>query len=180
MEKIKREYNTQFVIKYQLLPEEDLDILVSVKSDEDVRYMIEEYVRQIDSGRFSHFHLYLISTTNVTAPSRLHHLKPLKIHTERRYNDMNNGSWRYINGYKSSPTSIAIANEGGPSNFNFVRSSSMQKAHSSPNLRDTKCDRRSWQFQGVCNKHRQFLRIDNRGKQFLNNYSHPYSVLKPL
>lgn len=39
-------YEGDMVLKYQLIPE-DLESLVSVRNDEDLRHMLEEYDRQI-------------------------------------------------------------------------------------------------------------------------------------
>lgn len=49
MEKLSVLFDGDVVLKYQLIPE-DLDALVSVKSDEDLRHMLEEYDRQDGEG----------------------------------------------------------------------------------------------------------------------------------
>lgn len=154
-EKLKRAYNTPFVIKYQLAPEEDLNILVSVKSDEDVQYMLEEYVRQTNSHRFSHFKLYLIPITAASPP--LHHLQFSKTQKEKRHSNLNNESRRHNNGCNSN----AIANNGSTS-FSFARSPLMNKGHSSSNLyaMDYERHQRAPQFQDRCKKHHLFFRIN--------------------
>lgn len=103
-EKLKKAYNIPFVVKYQIAPEEDSDILISVKSDEDVQYMFEEYSRQIDSCRFPHFHLYLIPN--------------LKNYRQQiRYNKFNDESRRrHIHGYKSNAVTTKIK-----LGFNFIK-----------------------------------------------------------
>lgn len=49
MEKLSSLFDSDVVLKYQLIPE-DLDALVSVKSNEDLRHMLEEYDRQDGEG----------------------------------------------------------------------------------------------------------------------------------
>lgn len=68
--------NTELVIKYQLFPE-DLDALVSVRSDEDLHHMLEEYDRheslpRSPSSAASRFRIFLFpspSSNATTTPS---------------------------------------------------------------------------------------------------------------
>lgn len=60
-----------FVIKYQVFPE-DLDALVSVRSDEDLQHMVEEYDRHDSLPRSpsssSRFHIFLFPSPGATPP----------------------------------------------------------------------------------------------------------------
>lgn len=42
MKKITSMFDGEMILKYQIMPEEDFDVLVTVKSDEDVRHMVDE------------------------------------------------------------------------------------------------------------------------------------------
>ncbi|KAJ6813689.1 uncharacterized protein M6B38_367975 [Iris pallida] len=74
MEKISGMFNnTDIVMKYQVMPE-DLDVLVSVRSDEDLHHMLEEYDRHESLPRSpsssSRFRVFLFPSAMLPATLR--------------------------------------------------------------------------------------------------------------
>ncbi|KAK1440381.1 hypothetical protein QVD17_06206 [Tagetes erecta] len=70
MKKLTSMYNGEMILKYQLMPD-DLDVLVTVKSDEDIRHMFEECDRleHLVAPRLRAF-LFPVVMVNHSGPSK--------------------------------------------------------------------------------------------------------------
>ncbi|KAK1287578.1 hypothetical protein QJS10_CPB19g00188 [Acorus calamus] len=139
MKKVKSQINGgEAVLKYQLSPE-DLEVLVSVTSEEDLRHMLDEHDRFSSSQ--PRLRLFLFPS-NPPPPSPHHH-HPSEI--EQRYIDALNGvvsaptvSFTVSSSADSSPKSTT---DEAPNNYNLTttaatanRNYALHRVHSSPNL----------------------------------------------
>lgn len=126
--------NTDIVIKYQIYPE-DLDTLVSVRSDEDLRYMLEEYNRHDSIPRSPssspRFRIFVFPSTKITSstPSPTHRASKMPTaigtpHTMVGFNSPSPGT--------SPPNSVF--NSTVKSSSDGPRSLGLQRVRSTPNL----------------------------------------------
>ncbi|XP_059648252.1 uncharacterized protein LOC132294422 isoform X2 [Cornus florida] len=100
MAKLSNLFDGEMVLKYQLIPE-DLDTLVSVKSDEDVRHMLEEYDRHESTGTLR-LRAFLFPANPIVMDNQTH---PMDTHSlEQRYIDAINGIIRANNAKHTSST----------------------------------------------------------------------------
>ncbi|GAB2279034.1 hypothetical protein Dimus_013697 [Dionaea muscipula] len=152
-------FEGDFVLKYQIAPE-DLDSLVSVKSDEDLRHMLDEYDRLESEGN-SKLRTFLFPSKPTIIESGQNPFSNLvpDQSPEQRFVDAINGVVRMTkpplsstsrlksvstspesaSPHSLSPTSCAAPNPHNNSSELFVnclqsRLSSMHKVHSSPTL----------------------------------------------
>ncbi|GAV63268.1 PB1 domain-containing protein [Cephalotus follicularis] len=94
MKKLSTIFHGDVVLKYQILPE-DLDALVSVKNDEDVKHMIEEHDRHESEGT-PKLRAFLFTANSAVIEN---HMASVDHHAvEQRYIDA-------INGITRTPTS---------------------------------------------------------------------------
>ncbi|CAI0375136.1 unnamed protein product [Linum tenue] len=99
MKKLKAEFESDVVLKYQVVPE-DLDILVSVRTDEDLKHMLEEYYRHESEG-ITKFRAFLFPSN----PSLLESPTPISSDphaAEQRYIDAVNGTTYQRSGLHNS------------------------------------------------------------------------------
>ncbi|RID70503.1 hypothetical protein BRARA_C02517 [Brassica rapa] len=124
------------VLKYQIIPE-DLDALVSVKSDEDLKHMMDEYNRHQETPKLRTF---LFPTVQLCSP-----MEPQTI--EQRYIEAINGIVRKIKtrpsftlSASSSPKSESSPDGYGNeqpemgSSYQLSRLYPMHRVRSSPNI----------------------------------------------
>jgi len=88
LQKLTDAYDQALILKYQL-PDEDLDALVSVSSDEDIENMMEEYARLESGEGSSRLRVFLFSTADYD----LSHFDAMndKWNSKQRYVDAING-----------------------------------------------------------------------------------------
>lgn len=98
MKKLTNLFDGDMILKYQLLPE-DLDALVSVKNDEDLRHMLEEYDRHESAGT-PRLRAFLFSANPTLVDNNLCVMDPHAL--EQRYIDAINGIFRSSSGTKPS------------------------------------------------------------------------------
>ncbi|KAL2609398.1 hypothetical protein R1flu_027971 [Riccia fluitans] len=89
MNKMREVYHQSLAFKYQL-PDEDLDALVSVSSDEDLEIMMEEYDRLTLADGSSRLRVFLFSAESESTPFDLDSLGDLR-NPEQRFVDAVNG-----------------------------------------------------------------------------------------
>ncbi|CAH8390351.1 unnamed protein product [Eruca vesicaria subsp. sativa] len=131
------------VLKYQILPE-DLDALVSVKSDEDLKHMMDEYNRHHESPKLRTF-LFPANPTVVLDNQLGGPIEPQTI--EQRYIEAINGILRKTAPIKTRPSftlsaSTSPKSESSPdghgpdlgSSYQFSRLYPMHRVRSSPNI----------------------------------------------
>ncbi|KAL8151617.1 hypothetical protein V2J09_021425 [Rumex salicifolius] len=99
IEKISSMFEGDFVLKYQISSEE-LDALVSVKTDEDLHHMLDEYDR-LERGGVSKLRAFLFPA-KPTQPELYSPIYPAFESLEQRYVDAVNGVVRPINVRPSS------------------------------------------------------------------------------
>ncbi|WCJ18613.1 Octicosapeptide/Phox/Bem1p family protein [Euphorbia peplus] len=90
MKKLTSEVEGDMVLKYQLTPE-DLDVLVSVRNDEDLKHMLEEYDRH-ETGGTTKFRAYLFPATPIVLENQ--NAPPDPHVVENRYIDAINNTVR--------------------------------------------------------------------------------------
>uniref|UniRef100_A0A5B7BFR5 PB1 domain-containing protein n=1 Tax=Davidia involucrata TaxID=16924 RepID=A0A5B7BFR5_DAVIN len=88
MKKITNLLDGEMLLKYQLAPE-DLDALVSVKSDEDLRHMFDEYDRYENTGT-PKLRAFLFTANPIVAENHFYSMDAL----QQRYIDAINGIFR--------------------------------------------------------------------------------------
>nr|XP_011465490.1 PREDICTED: transcription factor MafB isoform X2 [Fragaria vesca subsp. vesca] len=91
MKKVNAVVEGDMVLKYQLIPE-GLDALVSVRSDEDVKHMLDEYDRQEKQGMSPRLRTFLFSSKPImieSSSSNNNNNQTLEL--EQRYIDAING-----------------------------------------------------------------------------------------
>ncbi|KAL9448489.1 hypothetical protein AB3S75_015888 [Citrus x aurantiifolia] len=115
MKKLSTIDDGDIVLKYQLIPE-DLDSLVSVRNDEDVKHMMEEYDRHGSEGT-PRLRAFLFPSTPVVVESQIPPMDPLAV--EQRYIDAINGIVRTTTNGRLTP-------------IKATRSSCLSSACSSP------------------------------------------------
>lgn len=96
--KLSAEFEGDMVLKYQVIPEE-LDVLVSVKSDEDLKHMLDEYDRHESAGT-PKFRAFLFPS-NPAAIEKSTPMDPCA--PEQRYLDSINGMVRTTANFKLPP-----------------------------------------------------------------------------
>ncbi|KAJ6706680.1 hypothetical protein OIU79_011167 [Salix purpurea] len=121
--KLSAEFEGDMVLKHQVIPEE-LDILVSVKSDEDLKHMLEEYDRHESAGT-PKFRAFLFPS-NPAAIEKTTYMDPYA--PEQRYLDSINASPE-SNTFDSLPHEPTCVN-----NNHLVSSKLLTRVHSSPSL----------------------------------------------
>ncbi|XP_071701384.1 uncharacterized protein [Rutidosis leptorrhynchoides] len=94
MKKLTSMFDGEMILKYQLMPE-DLDVLITVKSDEDVRHMIDECDRHEYLGA-PRLRAFLFPTNQIITVNHMGPMDPQSL--EQRYIN-------YINGIVVHPTS---------------------------------------------------------------------------
>ncbi|KMT08091.1 hypothetical protein BVRB_6g143430 isoform B [Beta vulgaris subsp. vulgaris] len=95
MQKINNLFNGEYVLKYQIAME-DLDFLVSVKSDEDIRHMLDEYDRLEREGNLKlRTYLFPIKPTLTENQNSFSVLGPHAL--DQRFVDAINGINRPLN-----------------------------------------------------------------------------------
>ncbi|XP_031262532.1 uncharacterized protein LOC116120704 [Pistacia vera] len=99
MKKIGTMYEGDMVLKYQLIPE-DFESLVSVRTDEDLRHMLEEYDRQDTEGN-PKLRTFLFPSNPVILENQATSMDPHAI--EQRYIDAINGLVRTTGHWKLPP-----------------------------------------------------------------------------
>ncbi|XP_065872826.1 uncharacterized protein [Euphorbia lathyris] len=90
MKKLTSEVEGDMVLKYQLTPE-DLDVLVSVRNDEDLKHMLEEYDRH-ETGGTAKFRAFLFPSTPIVLENQNTPTDPHAV--ENRYIDAINNTVR--------------------------------------------------------------------------------------
>ncbi|PKA65044.1 hypothetical protein AXF42_Ash019056 [Apostasia shenzhenica] len=140
-EKLSGTFSAELVVKYQLMSE-DLDALVSVRTDDDLYHMIDEYDRLERGARFPtsafapRFRLFLFPVAAAVAASPEPAASP-----EQRYVDAINGGLFTISSCGNSPTSAVessfIVAGGGLGRGNTAAAAAgggMHRVRSTPNL----------------------------------------------
>ncbi|XP_022943000.1 uncharacterized protein LOC111447867 [Cucurbita moschata] len=87
MKKVTALFDGDMVLKYQLVPE-DLDVLVSVRSDEDLKHMLDEYDR-LESEGTPKLRCFLFPSNPIVVETRPFFADPQAI--EQRYLEAING-----------------------------------------------------------------------------------------
>ncbi|XP_057978545.1 uncharacterized protein LOC131164986 [Malania oleifera] len=95
MRKLTSLFDGEMVLKYQIIPE-DLDALVSVRSDEDLRHMLDEYDRQ-ESGGTPRLRAFLFPSKSVVIESQTSSVERQAL--EQRFIDA-------VNGIVRTPSSV--------------------------------------------------------------------------
>lgn len=107
MKKLTYLIEGEMILKYQLVPEE-LDALVSVKSDEDLRHMFNECDRH-GSTKFPRLRAFLFPASPVVMENQIGTMDPHAL--EQRYIDAINGIIRTTSaGMKQHPTNNITQN----------------------------------------------------------------------
>ncbi|XP_002263275.2 uncharacterized protein LOC100257434 [Vitis vinifera] len=104
-QKVTSLFDGDLVLKYQLSPE-DLDALVSVKSDEDLRHMLDEYDRQEGEGT-PRLRAFLFPSAPVVLDVQITSTDPHAL--EQRYIDAINGIVRIRPTLKIIPPKPSLA-----------------------------------------------------------------------
>lgn len=153
MKKLTALFDEDMVLKYQLVPE-DLDVLVSVRSDEDLKYMLDEYDR-LESEGTPKLRCFLFPSNPIVVEAQPFSADPQAI--EQRYFEAINGIVRSssnanakLSPHSSRPTlSISSACSSSPKSsspdgqaaessfsWNSIKPSRppMHKVQSSPSL----------------------------------------------
>ncbi|KAJ4717495.1 Octicosapeptide/Phox/Bem1p family protein [Melia azedarach] len=99
MKKVSVLHDGDMVLKYQLIPE-DLDSLVSVRTDEDVKHMLEEYDRHESEGTVR-LRAFLFPSNPVVVDNPIAPVDPLAV--EQRYIDAINGIVRTTGSGRLTP-----------------------------------------------------------------------------
>ncbi|KAE8007924.1 hypothetical protein FH972_004481 [Carpinus fangiana] len=164
MKKLTPQFDKEMVLKYQVIPE-DLDALVSVRSDDDIKHMLEEYDRHEIEGT-PRLRAFLFPSNPIIVENQAAAVITEPPHAlEQRYVDAINGITRTTFGrpkltysissacaspHSSSPNAQnvdnSISNETIFTN-GYLQSSRvppLQKVQSSPSL----CSLNSFQHQG--------------------------------
>lgn len=102
MKKLTYQMEGEMALKYQLVPE-DLDALVSVKSDEDLRYMIDECER-VAAGGSPRLRAFLFPAKPILLDSLNHSVEAI----EQRYIDAINGIVRGGNGNNNNVAAVGL------------------------------------------------------------------------
>lgn len=102
-ERLLDQFDGDMVLKYQLIPE-DLDTLVSVKTDEDLKHMLHEYNRQENQGspKLRTF-LFPSKPPSIAHENQAAYVEPLHHSLEQRYVDAVNGVVRATRRAKITP-----------------------------------------------------------------------------
>ncbi|XVE48544.1 hypothetical protein DITRI_Ditri01bG0010200 [Diplodiscus trichospermus] len=87
MKKLNTMVEGDMILKYQVIPEE-LDALVTVKTDEDLKHMVDEYLR-LDSEGTPKLRAFLFSSTPIVLENQMNPVDPHAI--EQRYIEALNG-----------------------------------------------------------------------------------------
>ncbi|CAN0880613.1 hypothetical protein LINGRAHAP2_LOCUS13748 [Linum grandiflorum] len=134
MKKLKAEFESDVVLKYQVVPD-DLDILVSVRTDEDLKHMLEEYDRHESQG-ITKFRAFLFPSNPTILEAQTTSSDPHA--PEQRYLEAVNGTYRSGAGAYSSrhnagrPTfSISACNSPNCGSPESNRSDTMSPEHRS-------------------------------------------------
>ncbi|KAI3752655.1 hypothetical protein L2E82_24690 [Cichorium intybus] len=88
MKKLSPMFNGEMILKYQLIPE-DLDVLITVKSDEDIRHMIEE-CDQHDLLSAPKLRAFLFSSNPIVIQNQIQSMDHISV--EQRYINSINGN----------------------------------------------------------------------------------------
>ncbi|KAL5567371.1 hypothetical protein UlMin_030535 [Ulmus minor] len=165
----------EMVLKYQLISE-DLDTLISVRNDEDLKHMLNEYDRQENQGGTPKLRTFLFPTkpTTITTENQTILMDPHSL--EQRYIDAINGVVTRttsrpkipplvinppiftISSACSSPNSISPErHNGGEASANeaFCRTVNMHKVQSSPTLFTPNSPRQNLNSGGTHRVHQQ-------------------------
>ncbi|KAL7258034.1 hypothetical protein ACSBR1_004204 [Camellia fascicularis] len=186
MKKIASLCDGDVVLKYQLIPE-DLDALVSVKSDEDLRHMLDEYDRN-ESARTPRLRAFLFPANPIIMDNQTSPMEPLA--DEQRYIDAINGIIRSapaagnISSASSSPKSpescIAETNYAmQPNGYQISRITNMHKVQSSPSISSLNSQQHSPHSPNSPKQH-SIPQVQNHhhhhghghGQQYYQNYQH--------
>ncbi|KAL2513883.1 uncharacterized protein Fot_27854 [Forsythia ovata] len=108
MKKITYLIDGEMILKYQLVPEE-LDALVSVKSDEDLRHMFNECDRH-GSAKFPRLRAFLFPVAPVVMENQIGTMEPHAL--EQRYIDAVNGIIRTKSAGRRQHPTINIPQHG--------------------------------------------------------------------
>ncbi|GFY94692.1 octicosapeptide/Phox/Bem1p family protein [Actinidia rufa] len=114
------------ILKYQLIPE-DLDALVTVKSDADFRHMMDEHDRYETAG-IAMLRAFLFPATPIVLENQIKCMEPHAL--EQRYIDAVNG---IVRAAPALPTCISSASSSPKSPDGFQKSR-LHKVHSSPSI----------------------------------------------
>ncbi|XXG72128.1 hypothetical protein AAC387_Pa07g1289 [Persea americana] len=154
---LKRKLNSlmegDMVLKYQMMPE-DLDTLVSVKTDEDLKHMIDEYDRHGSCGspKFRAFLFppspFLINDNHQSATSPTHSNPGDHNAMEQRYIDAINGVLRTASNASIGRPTFTISS-GGSSPNSIAPDTFPPPAHETMNQENALYD-------GICNPSRPF------------------------
>ncbi|KAF5444403.1 hypothetical protein F2P56_036885 [Juglans regia] len=87
MKKVVAVFDVDTILKYQVIPE-DLDALVSVRSDEDLKHMLDEYDRH-ESEATPRLRTFLFPSNPITVDNQATYPEPHAL--EQRYVDAING-----------------------------------------------------------------------------------------
>ncbi|KAK9265642.1 hypothetical protein L1049_015666 [Liquidambar formosana] len=90
MKKLTTVCDGEMVLKYQLIPE-DLDALITVRTDEDLRHMLDEYDRQESVG-IPKLRAFLFPSNPIVVENQMASMDPHAV--EQRYIDAVNGFLR--------------------------------------------------------------------------------------
>ncbi|XP_010441261.1 PREDICTED: uncharacterized protein LOC104724468 [Camelina sativa] len=159
------------VLKYQIIPE-DLDALVSVKSDEDVKHMIEEYNRH----ETPKLRTFLFPANPVVLENQLGTIESQTI--EQRYIEA-------VNGILRTPKSASSLRSPIKTRPSFtVSSSSSPRSESSPDgygqdPPDTSFQNNSYQLSRLYPMHRVHS-SPNISQQMQTQNHHHNAYLQPL
>jgi hypothetical protein len=151
MKKLTPQFDKEMVLKYQVIPE-DLDALVSVRSEEDLKHMLDEYDRHESQGtpRLRAFLFPSINPIIVENQAAAAFIEPPHALDQQRYIDAINGITRTTSGrskltfnvssaYSSphcSSPKVQNVDNSMTNDTNFINGRvPMHKVRSSPSLR---------------------------------------------
>lgn len=148
MHKLRTVFNSDVILKYQLIPE-DLDALISVTCDEDLKNMFDEYnldnYERLINGRSPRIRAFLFPSTRVTADAHISGNAADPAGLEQRYIEAINGIVRSnsdlghftYNLSSSSSSQNSITPDDGSSELSDAISRCcrvLPRVNSSPNL----------------------------------------------
>ncbi|KAF2293919.1 hypothetical protein GH714_005671 [Hevea brasiliensis] len=99
MKKLSSEFEGDMVLKYQVIPE-NLDVLVSVRTDEDIKHMLDEYARHESEGT-AKLRAFLFPSNPVILENQNASTDPHA--TEQHYIDAINNTVRSFAKFRPSP-----------------------------------------------------------------------------
>ncbi|KAA8536591.1 hypothetical protein F0562_029069 [Nyssa sinensis] len=184
MKKLSNFMDGDMVLKYQLVPE-DLDALVSVKSDEDLRHMLDEYDRYENTATLK-LRAFIFPANPIVAENHPYSMDVL----QQRYVDAVNGLIRANRTCQSissadtspkSPESYAI----DTSNYETMMLNGyqnsltrMHRVHSSPSVSSLNGSQQNNHHSQNIHQHHQHPRQHQHQPQYQYQHHHGYQPVR--